>query len=868
MAAKGEGKTMVLIDGKSVFYRGYYAMPNLSLKDGTPTGGVFGFATLATEVIKRLNPDYVAVAWDKPKTNIRKRLELYPAYKAGRKPAPADFYAQIPILHELLQALGWPLYELDDYEADDIMAGLAKKAEAKGLQTILVTSDLDALQCVSDKTRVYALKKGLSNIEEFRPESFTAKYGLRADQFLDLKALQGDSSDNIPGVPGVGAKTASDLLQKYGTLDGVYENIELVSGKVKEKLVDGKESAYISKQLATLFTDAPIKLDLEAMDVRKFDAPKLKGMLERLEFRSLLRQMPELEAVESTHQSEVAKLDKFKLVSVDEFDWPKHGLIMHGFFKDRLCLSAYGLLIANNKQVALLDTPDKTIKDLKNHLKGQEIVGYDTKSLAKYMLNNKINVEIKHDVRVAAFIINSLQRSLDIDVLAQEQLGAELPNVQEIPPEDIGVYAPEVIAVIDGLYKQQTKTLQETGKLYDVAQNLDFPMIPLLAKMEAAGIKVDKSYLNNMGRELEDSISDVEQEIYGHAEREFNISSPSQLAEVLFDEMGLPTHGIKKGKTGYSTAASELNKLRGYHPIINLITSYRELTKLKSTYVDTLPDDVANDGRVHTTFNLTIAQTGRLSSTDPNLQNIPIRSEAGKKIRNAFIAEQGHSFISADYSQFELRLAAVLANDSDMIEAFNSGADIHTRTAAEVYGVALDDVTPNMRAAAKTINFGVLYGMSPHGLSIATGMTRDDAKHFIDKYFATRASLVEYIENLKKQAKEQGYVETIFGRRRPTPDVKSSNFIVRQAAERQAVNMPIQGTEADLMKMAMMAIDKKLPKTAKQLLQIHDSILVEVSDSNIDGVADDMKQTMENIYPEIGIHLKVDIKTGKSWAEL
>lgn len=868
MAAEGEGKKLVLIDGKSIFYRGYYAMPNLSLKDGTPTGGVFGFATLATEVIKRLDPNYVAVAWDKPKTNIRKRLEIYPQYKAGRKPAPPDFYAQIPILHELLEALGWPMYELDDYEADDIMAGLAKKAEAKGIETILVTSDLDALQCVSDKTKVYALKKGLSNIEEFHPESFTAKYGLKPDQFLDLKSLQGDSSDNIPGVPGIGAKTASDLLQKYGTLDGIYENIELVSGKVKEKLIAGKQSAYISKQLATLFLDAPIDLDLNAMDVKKFDAPRLKGMLERLEFRSLLRQMPELEAVESTHQTSEVKLSKYKLVNVDNFEWPDSNLIVHGFLKDKYNNTAYGLLIANANQVTLLDNPDKNITDFKDKLEGASLVGYDTKRVVSYLLGKGIDSNVHHDVKVAAFIINSLQRSFDLSVLAQEELGADLPNVNEIPPEDIGVYATEIAAVVNTLTLQQQKVLSKTGKLQQVADNLDFPIIPILARMERAGIEVNKEYLNNMSRELEDAISDIEQNIYGYAEREFNISSPSQLAEVLFDEMGLPAHGIKKGKTGYSTAASELNKLRGYHPIINLISGYRELTKLKSTYVDTLPNDIGPDGRVHTTFNLTIAQTGRLSSTDPNLQNIPIRSEVGKKIRNAFVAAQGHSFISADYSQFELRLAAVLAGDIDMIEAFNSGADIHTRTAAEVYGVALDDVTNDMRAAAKTINFGVLYGMSPHGLSVATGMTMGDAKDFIDKYFATRKPLVEYIDKLKVQARDQGYVETLLGRRRPTPDVKSSNFIVRQAAERQAVNMPIQGTEADLMKLAMIKLEPILPSTAKQLLQIHDSILVEVSDSNIDDVADQVKKTMENIYPELGIHLKVDIKTGKTWADL
>jgi DNA polymerase-1 len=367
---------------------------------------------------------------------------------------------------------------------------------------------------------------------------------------------------------------------------------------------------------------------------------------------------------------------------------------------------------------------------------------------------------------------------------------------------------------------------------------------------------------------MEDEISDLEQTIYGHAEQEFNIASPQQLAVVLFDDLGLPTTGVKKGKTGYSTAAKELDKLRGYHPIIDLISQYREVTKLKSTYVDTLPKQVDAKSRVHTTFNMTVAQTGRLSSADPNLQNIPVRSELGRTIRTAFVARPDHVFVSADYSQFELRLAAVMAGDTDMIETFNSGADIHTRTAAEVYGVALDDVTKDMRSNAKTINFGVLYGMSPHGLAVATGMTFGDAKEFIDRYFASRQPLVDYIAKLKKQAHDVGYVETLFGRRRPTPDVKSSNFIVRQAAERQAVNMPIQGTEADLMKMAMIAVDKKLPNDCVQLLQIHDSILVECPETRAEEVETLLKDIMENIYPKLGISLSVDVHAGNNWGEL
>jgi DNA polymerase-1 len=894
-------KRLVLIDGKSVFYRGYYAMPNLSTKDGTPTGGVYGFATLSLEVIKRLKPDFVAVAWDKPKTNIRKRLEIYPQYKAGRKPAPADFYAQVPILHELLDSLGWPLYELDDYEADDIMAGLAKKADSKGIETILITSDLDALQCISEHTKVYALKKGLSNIEQFHPESFTAKYGLSPNQFLDLKALQGDSSDNIPGVPGVGAKTASALLQKYITLDGIYENIELVSGSIKEKLIAGKESAYLSKKLATLFTDAPLELDLKAMDVHNFNGNKLRQNLEKLEFRAILRQLNDLPingnhnlTIKDSNTTVVTGKPLPKLIDASKADLksPKE-LFVYACSRKANGIDPICVVVGTSEWVTIINAKDFIA--YKKYF-SKPLVGYNIKSTLKtlFMLG-LTDFIVGHDVQVGAFIINSLERNLQLTDLA-DQIGLQATDLYDVPAEDIGEFAPGYIAALVALTANQRKELSLNPKLSTLCTSVEWPVLAVLAKMEQAGIALDSEYLNKMARMLQDQISDIEQTIYGYADQEFNISSPQQLASVLFDDMGLPTHGIKKGKTGYSTAASELDKLRELNPIIDQISLYREYTKLKSTYVDTLPQQVAQDGRVHTTFNVTVAQTGRLSSADPNLQNIPVRSDLGRQIRTAFVASPGCVFVSADYSQFELRLAAVLAGDLDMVDAFNSGADIHTRTAAEVYGVALDDVTSDMRSNAKIINFGVLYGMSPHGLAVATGMTMSDAKNFIDRYFAARQPLVNYIDNLKKLAKEQGYVETLFGRRRPTPDVNSSNFVVREAAFRQAVNMPIQGTEADLMKMAMIKLDQKLaafvesrkmetenrkeqsplPITQslapidipRQLLQIHDSILVECPEPESIKVSDIMKQTMEQIYPEIGIHLKVDVKIGKNWGEI
>ncbi len=842
-------KRLAIIDGKSVFYRGYYAMPNLSTADGTPTGGVYGFASLALEMFKKLKPDYVAVAWDKPKTNIRKRKELYAEYKAGRKPAPPDFYEQIPILHELLGAFGWPLYELDDYEADDIMATLAVKAEAAGLETCLITSDLDALQSIAPNTHVYALKKGLSNIELFKPESFEAKYGIRVDQFLDLKALKGDSSDNIPGVPGVGEKTATELLQKYETLDAIYENLWEVKDSLRKKLEAGKSSAYLSKSVAELWIDAPVELDLEALDVTKLDTNELRTILKRLEFRSLLAHLPEYmraSAGEATDESSAAyTILPAKLVELD----------MNALSK------ATEAVVWPHDNSVYVSIKKGTVSELTQ----QEFAEARLETITIHGANKFLHELLRHeialpkttfDTRHVAFLLDPLRKSRELGDI----LGLEVTD-------------PLVaIEVVRELSLEQRKKLDEKPKLKKVAFEIDLPLIPLLVRMEARGIVLDSAFLGTMNKELTHDIAKIQQDIYGLVGHEFNVSSPSQLAEVLYVNLHLSTLGIKKGKTGYSTGQKELDKLRGSHPIIELIEQYRELTKLQNTYVEALPLQADEQGRVHTTFNQDIAATGRLSSTDPNLQNIPVRSEIGRRIREAFIPSDGNVFVSADYSQFELRLAAALAGDQKMITDFNSGVDIHTKTASEVYKIPLDEVTKGQRRDAKVINFGVLYGMSPHGLAAATGMSFHDAKVFIDEYFRLRAPIRKYIDATIYKAKHDGYVETYFGRQRPTPDVHSSNFIVRQGAERQAANMPIQGTEADLMKMAMLRVEEKLhPKDSEtlgwQVLQIHDSILVECPAENAKLVSTILDETMEQIYPELGITLKVDVHTGRNWGE-
>lgn len=884
MTKQAERKRLVVIDGKSVFYRGYYAMPNLSTKDGTPTGGVFGFASMALEILRKLKPDYVAVAWDKPKTNIRKRVELYPAYKGNRKPAPPDFYEQIPLLHELLNAFGWPLYELDDYEADDIMGTLALQADAKDIDTLLVTSDLDLLQVVNGHTKVYALKKGLSNIELFSPESFRAKYGIDVHQFLDLKALKGDSSDNIPGVPGVGEKTAIQLLQQYKTLDGVYENIDLLKESVRKKLVAGKESAYLSKKLAAIWVDAPVTLDLADVDGSKINPEQIRDVLQRLEFRSLVRQLPEVmnvAAEDVAHGVHVLQSGKNEIVATNaglsalmkQAQDVKHLYVHSRSAGKHGRKPRYIVVSADGKKTYTLNVEKLDSEKIKKLFEHKKVVGYDVKTTLQVLIDLGMDIlpEVEHDVLIGAFVINPLLREQTLTQLAHNDLDCELSPFEDASDEEYEQRAAEIISTIHALHRNQKKTLAEIPKLPELVRDIEWPVIPVLARMEYRGIGLDTDYLAAFSDEINDSILDLEQQIYGHASQEFNIASPGQLADVLFNVLKLPAQGIKKGKTGYSTAASELDKLRGKHEIIDLITQYREVAKLKNTYVDTLPTMVDNESRVHTTFRLTIAQTGRLSSNDPNLQNIPTRTDLGRRIRTAFVAGEGKVFVSADYSQFELRLAAVMANDTELIDMFNNGADIHTTTAAQVYGRELEDVTKNMRRAAKVINFGILYGMSPHGLAIAAGMTYEQAMHFIERYKQLRKPLFTYMDSIKEAARKDGYVETIFGRRRPMPDIHSSNFMVRSGAERAAINMPIQGTEADLMKLAMIKVDDVLREqypSAAMLLQIHDSILVEVDEADAKAIAKLLRETMETIYPDLAVTLTVDTTIGKNWGEL
>ena len=792
-------------------------MGNLSTSEGVPTGGVYGFAAIAMEIVRKLDPTKVVVAWDS-RSSTSKRKAIYNEYKAGRVKPGEDFYAQIPYLEELVRALGWGFVECEDYEADDIIGTLVREADEEGAwETFLVSSDLDMLQIVDENTRMYRILKGFSELEELDVAGVEKKYGIRKSQFLDLKALKGDSSDNIPGVPGVGEKTAAKLLNEYGSVKGVYEHIDEIPGALKTKLTVGKDSALMSYELAKIMTDAPVELD-EQPDL-VIDQERILAALDKLEFRSLKRRF-------FTKPREKQTAEQGELI--------RTGVARKkGAMREKASEIPRKNAVDYSQQTleVVRELPDGTllswnVKDLmhKNETVAERILGG-----GKFW-----------DLGQGAFLLNPLLRSIERTDEFEE-------------------------------YERQQKEFAERPELRQVLVELDLPLIPILYKMEVEGMLIDREYFEKLRVEFEREVHGLEEEIWELAGKTFNINSPMQLADVLFNRMALPTKGIKKTARGYSTGVKELDKLEGEHSIIGKIKEYREAAKLLSTYIAPLPSLADKNGRIHTTFNQNVTATGRLSSTNPNLQNIPVRTEVGKRIRQGFVAGEGKVLVSADYSQFELRLAAAMGGDVALMDDFNKNVDIHTKTASEAFGVPMKDVTKAQRRAAKVINFGILYGMSIRGLSQAAGMEYGQAKEFIEKYFELRKPVKEYLDQVLKDAREKGYVQTLMGRRRPTPDVLSSNFLVRTGAERAAQNMPIQGTEADLMKRAMLKVDAALMaevREAKMVLQVHDSLMVECEKKVADQVGQILQREMENVAPELPVKLAVEVAVGRNWGEL
>jgi DNA polymerase-1 len=905
---------LVLVDGSAVFYRGYYALPpTMTNKEGFPTNALYGFTTIFLKMLTDLNPQYVIVTWDKSGTTFRN--DMYPEYKGTRKATPDDLKIQMPILKDLMGIMNVPFVELDQFEADDIIGTLAAQAEVLGtVRTLVMTGDLDELQLV-DKNTVVRIAKTNGESIDYDIAKVHERYGVTPKQFIDVKALKGDASDNIPGVPGIGEKGAMDLIGKYGSLDEVYAHVADQTPGLQKKLTEGKDLAYLSQKLSTIVCDAPVTLDLEAATLKAFDGPGIHDMFRKLDFRSLLAKLPEEIKIASAdgeltlfsdgvatpkERKHLAEADYKAVLTEQELDdlvgllgkqdvfaFDTETTSVDTFSADLVGLSfswkagtGYYVPVGHTEGKQL--NRDLVLAKLKPVLENPKIgkVGHNIKFDYEMIKRYGVRVApVVMDTMVAAFLLNSLGRSQSLDGLAYDLLDIEMIPITDLigtgktqgsfdqtPIEDAVIYASEDADITWRIYEILKPQLEEKG-LTKLGDETEWPLIPVLGDMELAGIELDVKFLEDFKVRLDKNVGELATQIYGHAGQEFNLNSPSQLGQILYGRLELSTVGLKKGKTGFSTAAAELEKLRDAHPIVPLLMNYRELDKLKSTYVDALPQLVKSDGRIHTSFNQTIAQTGRLSSTNPNLQNIPVRTELGREIRQAFVAPKGRVLVSADYSQIELRVAAALAHDEDMIETFEQGIDLHQKTAAELYSVPLEEVSKEMRGNAKTINFGVLYGMSAHGLSVATGMDQKEASDFIKRFFEVRPALAKYIEETKKFAHDNEYTQTLFGRRRPCPEINSSNFMLRSGAERMAVNVPIQGTAADIYKLAMIKVAEKLDNSSLLLLQIHDELIVETDADKGDAVAAMMKETMEAAF-DIGVPLAVDIAVGTNWGQL
>ena len=875
-------KKLVIIDGKSVFYRGYYAIANLKTSEGRPTGGIYGFTILAFSIIKRLNPDYLAIAWDKSKTNIASRRAIYPDYKANRTPPPEDFIDQTEDLFKLVADFGWPLYELDNYEADDIMATLAHQAGQVGkIETVLVSSDLDLLQAIDNDTCLYAIKKNLQNVDQFNLEEFEKKYNIKISQFRDYKALMGDSSDNIPGVGGVGPKTAATLLNQYSNLEEIYSNLDDIKPQIRAKLERDKKMAFISRDLVTLSKTAPIKLDLAELSFNRIEIEKVVARLKKLEFFSLIRQMPDSmvknEKIESWAQTRLPKkmprlIKIFNVDEINDLNWDKPAWIMTH------CRGRFGRgpgwLLISFDQETVYGLKLEDVDQIKIELKKPsiKIYGFQTKTAIQSLKRLSFDkIEVIHDIEVADFLLNPNRQKRTLTTIASTEIDyqSELDNLTMV---EFIEKAPELMTVSRLIFASQETKLKKNKTLTKLAKTVEFPFINLAAKMETAGIAFDSKKIKELGDELQSEIDLLEKQIQTAVGRQFNLASPKQLSEALFVDLGLPTDGIAKAKQFYRTDIRQLTKLRVDHPnnpVISWVISWRRLSKLKNTYLDPLPEHQDDDSRIRSSWQLTEVITGRLSSRSPNLQNIPRTTTAiGKRIRSAFVAEDGFCLIGADYSQFELRLAAALSGDKNLKEAFSLNQDIHSQTAASLFDCRVDKVTKKQRDQAKTVNFGILYGQSDYTLASQLGISYQQAKEFIEKYFSQRPQLKKYLESVKQKAIDDGFVETLFGRRRSTVEAKSSNNLIKEATLRQAINFPIQGTEADLMKQVMVELDRRLDSDCRQVLQVHDSIIIEAPLSKKAKTVAEVKQTMESICPKLGVDLIVEIKTGKNWGLL
>ncbi|MBE6601292.1 MAG: DNA polymerase I [Ruminococcaceae bacterium] len=831
-------KKLLAIDGNSILNRAFYGVRPLTTKDGFHTNALYGLVNMISKQAELLKPDYCAVAFDLKTPTFRHRM--YDAYKAGRRPMPEELAMQMPVAKELLRAMGYTVLEKEEYEADDILGTLAQLCRGRSCDAYIMTGDRDALQLIGENTHVL-LATNAETID-VNEAAFFEKYGVKSSQFVDVKALMGDSSDNIPGVPGIGEKTALKLIAEYGSLDGVYEQLPTAkhTPSVRSKLESGKDSAYLSRDLARIFCEVPLGLELDDLQTNGGDSESVKRLFTRLEFSVFLKRF-HLDGISSSEAEAISR----KTVTQNELSQllSEHSLIAFD-------VSDGTVRFSDGTEVWEIEQP---LFELYGLLKGKTLICYDVKRFYKQFLDSAFEELSLFDIMLGAYLVNSAKSNYELSTLLSDYLGVTSVDERLLT------------AYVYRLYQPILEKMEESGQK-ELFDRLEMPLAKVLADMERVGFRIDREGIAAYGEKLSAVAEILESQIYFHAGKEFNINSPKQLGEVLFDTLGLPH--AKKTKTGYSTNAEILEKLRSVHPIIEDVLDYRQVTKLKSTYADGLLKVADENGRVHTTFKQTGTATGRLSSTEPNLQNIPVRTELGRELRKFFLPENAdYVIVDADYSQIELRLLAHVSGDSNMIHAFLEGVDIHTSTAATVFGVAPSEVTLEMRKRAKAVNFGIMYGIGAFSLSDDIGVSRAEAQAFIDRYLESYPGIDAYLKDVIKLGYEQGYVSTLFGRRRYIPELMGTNKMQQKFGERVAMNSPIQGTAADVIKLAMVRAHSMLKESgidARLILQVHDELLIEAHRDCAAAAEEILKRAMEEAVAYT-VPLCVEIQTGETW---
>ncbi|MDF2882934.1 MAG: polymerase [Clostridiaceae bacterium] len=872
---------MLVLDSNSLMNRAFYALPPLTNNEGLHTNAVFGFTTMLLKMKEEIKPDYIVAAFDRKAPTFRHNE--YKDYKAGRKKMPDELAEQFPVIKDLLNKLSINIFEIDGFEADDLIGTLSVYAEKNNVEVYIVTGDRDALQLASDNIKVVITKKGISEKEIYDKNRMTEDFGVTPKQFIDVKGLMGDASDNIPGVPGIGEKTAFKLIKEYGSIENVLSNIDSINGKkIKDNLMEYSEQAIFSKRLATIITDVPVEMDLNDIKSKdNYDAEGIRQLFYKLQFKSLLDKIPQSDKAEVKHEEK--ELNFITMESLNElkelfsrivlscsnegsstiftiFNIENESVYSKSFIS-KIYLKYNSELYSINMQQIINEDKKNAVSVLKSVFESNSIskVGFDVK--VPYTIFHKMGVDfngVKFDAKIAAYLLDSSKGEYNLNELEEELLKINIAGEEE----NIKVQEVYYLEQLYNTLNENIKASNMESLLYEVEQ----PLIEVLASMEGDGFRADKEKLAQLGEKFKGEILLTQKAIYELADEEFNINSPKQLGKILFEKLDLPV--IKKTKTGYSTNAEVLEALSDKHIIIEKIIYYRQLSKLYSTYVEGLMTVIDDDGKIHSSFNQTVTTTGRLSSTEPNLQNIPIKYELGREIRKVFVPENENCVIlSADYSQIELRVLAHIANDENLIDAFINHSDIHTKTASEVFKVPIDEVTPTMRSNAKAVNFGIVYGIGDFSLAKDLKISRKEAKQYIDTYFERYPNVKKYMEDIIKQAQDSLFVTTIMNRRRFIPEIQASNKMVKSFGERLAMNTPIQGSAADIIKMAMVKVykqlnDKKLK--SKLILQVHDELIVNVYKDELDIVKNIVKDAMENVL-KLRVPLEVDINIGDNW---